>query len=114
MSVYLMFGSDQVIAGPFPDYRQAVALYEHLPAKGVGYYNASRYELSKKLFPRTKAGDQALALAVWHPELAPVLVALLGRVTFAHDFPEAHLGEILTLLRRYHFPTSPNSISRHA
>lgn len=81
--LYLVDARSRPVAGPFACNAPIVAIVDRLYREhGKIYYygSASRYQLAKEgLFPRTKAGDTALLVAVPHPDLPALLAPLLGQ-----------------------------------
>lgn len=83
---YLVNALFEPVAGPFIRGEPLVALIDRLYREhGKTYYygNASRYQLAKDgKFPRTKAGDAALTLAVQaNADLPEQVLSLLGKQT---------------------------------
>lgn len=83
---YLVNALTEPVAGPFSRSAPLVALIDRLYREhGQAYYygNCSRYQLAKhKLFPRTKAGDQALEAVVGgNADLEAQVLPLLGRMS---------------------------------
>ena len=102
---YLVNALCEPVAGPFSRDAPLVALINRLYREhGKTYYygNASRYQLAKDgKFPRTKAGDAALKLAVQaNADLVELVLPLLGqqRATLGGGYEQADWSAIDALL----------------
>lgn len=102
---YLVNALYEPVAGPFSRDAPLVALIDRLYREhGKTYYygNASRYQLAKDgQFPRTKAGDAALQMAVQaNADFQEQVLPLLGpqRATLGGGYDQADWAAIDALL----------------
>lgn len=102
---YLVNALCEPIAGPFSRSAPLVTIIDRLCREhGKTYYygNASRYQLAKDgKFPRTKAGDAALQVAVQaNANLEDLLLPLLGKqtATLGGGYDQADWASIDALL----------------